>query len=256
MNFNIGGVVPATASQLWAIFFDVRQVADLIPGCEDVVEVEPLKEFSAVMKQKVGPFKLEVPTRIVVESHVPERQVRLRATGRDKRTATTIDVQMNVDLDDRGAGQGCRLDVDAQMQVAGRMASLGYPIIKKKSEELFAEFESRLRRKLGVAVGSGGGEPPELASLPGAAPLQPAAPDGAQPAARRAGDSAGQARRDADAARYARGGTFVLSWPRAGLNAAVGLVVACGAVVLGQSYWWWLAAPLLGVAAAVGKRGN
>jgi carbon monoxide dehydrogenase subunit G len=256
MNFNIGGVLPATATQLWAIFFDVRQVAGLIPGCEDVVEVEPLKEFSAVMKQKVGPFKLEVPTRILVESHTPERQVSLRATGRDKRTATTIDVQMNVDLDDRGAGQGCRLDIDAQMQVAGRMASLGYPIIKKKSEELFAEFESRLRQKLSDVGGSDDGRLSQPDSPVGAAAPQADAPDGTQPTTQRADHFSRRLRHGADASQRAPGGAFVLPWPRAGLNAAAGLVVACVAVALGQSYWWWLAAPLLGVAATVGRRGN
>ena len=57
MEFKIDAVLPATAAQLWAIFFDVQRVATLIPGCENVTEVEPLKEFAAVMKQKIGPFQ-------------------------------------------------------------------------------------------------------------------------------------------------------------------------------------------------------
>ncbi|RYF37119.1 MAG: hypothetical protein EOO21_00205, partial [Comamonadaceae bacterium] len=88
MDFRIDATLPATSAQLWAIFFDVQRVATLIPGCENVVEVTPLSEFSAVMKQKIGPFKLEVPTRIVVESQTPERQVVLVAKGADKYTGT------------------------------------------------------------------------------------------------------------------------------------------------------------------------
>src|SRR6185437_243784 len=66
MDFRIEAQLPATAAQLWAVFFDVHRVAGLIPGCEAVEEVEPLKAYSAVMKQRIGIFKLEVPTRITV----------------------------------------------------------------------------------------------------------------------------------------------------------------------------------------------
>src|SRR5690606_30024646 len=142
MDFRIDALLPATAAQLWAIFFDVKRVATLIPGCENVVEIANLKEFSAVMRQKVGPFKLEVPTVIHIDSYAPERQVSLKATGRDKATGTTIDVGMVVNLEEQrdGARPMCKLDVSATMQVAGRLASLGYPIVRKRSEQLFAEF--------------------------------------------------------------------------------------------------------------------
>ena len=46
---------------------------------------------------------------------------------------------------------GTRLTLDTTMQVAGRLASLGYPVVKKKAEEIFVEFEKRLRAELGIA---------------------------------------------------------------------------------------------------------
>ncbi|MDB5797475.1 MAG: hypothetical protein JWP36_1377 [Paucimonas sp.] len=147
MNFNINADLPATPARLWVLFFDIQRVASLIPGCENVQEQSPLETYSAVMKQKIGPFKLEVPTAILVESHVPQQQVRLRANGRDKFTGTTLEVQLLVDLVPLSAG-GTRLNVDADMQVAGRLASLGFGVVKKKTEELFAEFERRLRAEL------------------------------------------------------------------------------------------------------------
>ncbi|HET7547154.1 MAG TPA: SRPBCC domain-containing protein [Usitatibacter sp.] len=146
MEFKMDVTLPATAAEIWGIFFDVRRVATLIPGCEDVVEVAPFREYSAVMKQRIGPFKLEVPTRIAVESYTPERDVALRAQGRDKLTGTTLDVHLAVALDEKGAE--CGVAVDARMQVAGRLASLGYPVVKKRSEEIFTEFEKRLRAEL------------------------------------------------------------------------------------------------------------
>ena len=46
------------------------------------------------------------------------------------------------------AQTGSRLVVHAELQVAGRLASLGYSIIKKKADENFAEFERRFLAEL------------------------------------------------------------------------------------------------------------
>ncbi len=278
MDFRIDAVLPASAAQLWAIFFDVQRVATLIPGCENVVEVEPLRRFSAVMKQKIGPFKLEVPTRIEIESHVPQQQVVLVAVGSDKFTGTTIDVRMKVDLaEQRADGDvACQLGVDASMQVAGRLASLGYPIVKKRSEELFAEFERRLRAQLAevggrgaeghaAAAGSAGSAAvgdavtlPQAAAQPvgqaaaGTVP-EPQAPQQPQPQASPPAAAHSYSPVHALAPRRRRV-ELVLLWPRVGISVAVGVAVAHGAVAFGQSPWWWVIAPLLGVAAGLGQR--
>lgn len=266
MDFRIDAVLPATAAQLWAIFFDVQRVATLIPGCEDVTEVEPLQRFSAVMKQKIGPFKLEVPTRIEIESHVPQQQVVLVAAGADKFTGTTIDVRMKVDLAEQHAdgGPACQLGVEASMQVAGRLASLGYPIVKKRSEELFAEFERRLRAQLS-GVGLTETQPqeqPVVATPIAQGPTAPAHDPTRRPAPSLPTPAAVDTFRSPapspvpGAHPGPRRIELVLLWPRVGISVAVGVAVAHGAVAFGQSPWWWLAAPLLGVAAGLGQRGD
>lgn len=142
--------LPASRESIWPIFFDVARIARLIPGCEQVEEKEPLALYTAVMKQKIGPFKLEVPTEVRVEDMQAPGRVRSRARGRDKYTGTTLDVLLDVILAP-AENNGTRLTVDSTLQVAGRLAALGYPIVKKKTEEIFIEFEKRLRAELGVA---------------------------------------------------------------------------------------------------------
>jgi carbon monoxide dehydrogenase subunit G len=140
----------ASRESIWPIFFDVARIARLIPGCEQVEEKEPLVLYTAVMKQKIGPFKLEVPTEVRVEDMLAPERVRSRARGRDKFTGTTLDVLLDVVLAP-AENNGTRLTVDSTLQVAGRLAALGYPVVKKKTEEIFVEFEKRLRAELGVA---------------------------------------------------------------------------------------------------------
>lgn len=278
MDFRIDATLPASAAQLWAIFFDVQRVARLIPGCENVSEVEPLKQFSALMKQKIGPFKLELPTAIVLGAYTLERHVELSATGRDKFTGTSIDVRMAVNLEERQGASGteCVLGVMAEMRVAGKLASLGYPVVKKKSDELFSEFERRLRNELAgfsePEVGAAAGQPvAPPASSPAAVTAVAAGPvvnlHGATPPAPvAAGPTQGSPANVASGysspastpqPRLARGVELVLQWPRVGVSVAVACVVAYAATTaFHQSPGWWLVAPMLGVAAGLGRRAD
>jgi carbon monoxide dehydrogenase subunit G len=44
--------------------------------------------------------------------------------------------------------KGTKLTVDAQIEVNGRLATLGMPMIKRRAEQNFKEFESRLQTLL------------------------------------------------------------------------------------------------------------
>jgi carbon monoxide dehydrogenase subunit G len=145
--------IRAQPEEIWPLFFDVARVATLIPGCEQVEEREPLRLYDAVMKQKIGPFRREAPCEVSVEELVAPSLVRARAKGRDKRTGTTMDVELNVSLAPIDGGD-TRLVVDSTMQVAGRLATLGYPVVKRKVKEMFDEFEQRLLAELGLVEGA------------------------------------------------------------------------------------------------------
>jgi uncharacterized protein len=146
MEFKMEAELPSAPVQVWPVMLDIGRVASCIPGCEQIEEREKLKLYRAVMKQKIGPFKLEVPAEITVLEYREPSFVRARAFGKDKITGTTLDVILEVQL--APSDTGSRLEVNATLQVAGRLASLGYSIIKKKAEENFAQFEARFRKEL------------------------------------------------------------------------------------------------------------
>jgi Uncharacterized conserved protein len=149
MNFRMDLVMPAPREAIWPIFFDVARIASLIPGCEQVEEKEPLALYSAVMKQRIGPFKMEAPAEVRVEELEAPSRLRAHAHGRDKVTGTTMDVVLGVVLH-ATKDKGTRMVLDSSLDISGRLASLGASAVKKKAEEMFEEFERRLRAELGV----------------------------------------------------------------------------------------------------------
>jgi carbon monoxide dehydrogenase subunit G len=147
MDFHMTTDLPHSPQRVWQVMVDIARIASCIPGCEQIVERGRLESYTAVMKQKIGPFRLEVPAEIVVEEHEEPNRIRARAFGRDKFTGTTLNVVFNVGIAPH-AEEGSRLDVNASLQVAGRLASLGHSVIKKRAEENFAQFETSFRARL------------------------------------------------------------------------------------------------------------
>ncbi len=145
MDFAMSMELPREPAVVWPILLDFRRVAACIPGCEQVEELVELSHYKAVLKQKVGPFKLEVPAEIFIEELRAPEFVRARATGRDKFTGTTFSVALEVSLQ---AEPATALNVQAGLQVAGRLASLGYSVIRKKADENFAAFSAQLKQEV------------------------------------------------------------------------------------------------------------
>jgi carbon monoxide dehydrogenase subunit G len=146
MEFNMSMVVPATPEELWKTLIDVPSISSCIPGCENVEEIARLESYRATVRQKIGPFKIEAPADIIVESVTETSHVRTRATARDKFTGTKIAVVLDVNVTSEGSGS--KLAVDAKVEIQGTM---GLGVIKRRVDQNFEEFETRLKSLLGAA---------------------------------------------------------------------------------------------------------
>lgn len=150
MEFAMSMTVRASPAELWETLIDVGRISACIPGCERVEEIERLVRYTALFKQKVGPFKIEAPAEIRVESVAEPSRVRTRATGRDRFTGTRLAVVMEVTVTPRD-DTGSDFAVAARVDVQGRLASLGFGVVKRRVDQNFAEFEARLKKLLEAA---------------------------------------------------------------------------------------------------------
>ena len=146
MQFTMSMDLLAAPKDLWGVMTDVKRISECIPGCENVQEIERLAVYKATVKQKIGPFRLEVPADIRIDEVDEPLRVRLNAAGSDKFTGTRLSVVLDVTL--VREENGTKLTVVAQLEVNGRLATLGMPMIKRRAEQNFEEFESRLQALL------------------------------------------------------------------------------------------------------------
>lgn len=146
MKFQTKTSVDTSREALWTLLFDVTRIAGLIPGCSDVEERDPLKEYTALIRQKVGPFKFEMPCDIVVDEYVENERVGITASGKDKKTATGVSVKLILVLGEED--EMIIIDIDADIQISGKLATLGFPVVKKKCTDVFREFDANLHEEL------------------------------------------------------------------------------------------------------------
>lgn len=148
MEFKTETTVSATRAELWAILFDVERIAGMIPGCTDLEEKELHKEYSALITQKVGPFRFTMPSEVLVTEYIERERVAVKASGKDKKTRTEALVDLTLTLLEGESDNETRLRIDADIQISGKLATLGFPIVKKRCNEIFSQFEENLKASL------------------------------------------------------------------------------------------------------------
>ena len=120
--------LPSPPGIVWERLWDVPALAACIPGCGDVEQVDERRRYRATIRERVGPFRIAVPLEILVEASPPER-LAISASGRDATLGSPVKVALTVAVAGNDAG-GTRLALDGHIQVAGKLATAGAPVIE------------------------------------------------------------------------------------------------------------------------------
>jgi carbon monoxide dehydrogenase subunit G len=107
---------------------------------------EGADRYTAVLQDKLGPFRLRADLRIEVLERSPGRSIRARAEGEDRQIGSRLIIEVALALtEDAGASV---LMVDGSYEVTGRPATLGAGSIRKKAGKVLAEFFASAERAL------------------------------------------------------------------------------------------------------------
>ena len=73
--------VPASLERCWEVLTDVQQIAGWISIVGQVKELEPLRSYTAVLEDQLGPFRLRADLDVEVAELKEHTFVRIRAQG-------------------------------------------------------------------------------------------------------------------------------------------------------------------------------
>lgn len=134
---------------VWSALVDFERVASWLPIVREVREIEPMRRYSAVLEDRLGPFSLRADLAVTVEAADGERRMHVSASGEDRHVASRISATLDLAVRDENGGSA--LTVTGRYGVTGRVATLGAAAIRKKGERVLDEFFSNLARELGAA---------------------------------------------------------------------------------------------------------
>ena len=117
---------------------DPETVAGCLPNVRDFRATGEPGRYATQLVERLGPFSVQVALAIDVSEDAAARQMVARIAGDDKGGAARVrgDVRATV----RPEGEGSVLEVASDVEVLGRMASLGAVPMRRRGDQVFEQF--------------------------------------------------------------------------------------------------------------------
>jgi uncharacterized protein len=137
MEFTKSVEINAPLADVWALVNDVPAVAMCIPGVSDVV-MQGSSGFACKLVQRVGSAKASFDLLSTLEVNEAERSVLAQSDGRDRALGSSVSARQTFTLAEADGGR-TRVDISAEVQITGRIATFGHRIIATKAEQVTVE---------------------------------------------------------------------------------------------------------------------
>lgn len=131
-------VVQADVAECWTVLTDVPRLVTWVSIVDDASEIERLQHYSAVLLDRLGPFKMRADLDIVVSDVVEFERIHVRAAGEDRHVASRLAVEALLTL--RSLPEGTAVTVEGTYEVVGKVATLGGGVIKQKANRILDDF--------------------------------------------------------------------------------------------------------------------
>jgi len=177
MEFENTFDVPAPIDEVYAALLDVERVAPCVPGAE-VLEQTGDDAYKIAIKVKVGPMSMKYTGDVeIVEKDEAAHRAVMRAKAREARGQGTVNSLVVMKL--TGAEGRTTGEITTDVQLSGRVASMGRGIIQDVSARIVDQFSENLAAMLS---GPAAAPAPAEAAAPGEEPAGgPAAAAAATP---------------------------------------------------------------------------
>jgi uncharacterized protein len=139
--------IDAPMDRVWALVNDVPRIAPCMPGAE-LTNVVDEKTYEGTVRVKLGPINMSYKgTAMLEEVDEAGHTVRIAANGKDVRGGGTARAGILMKLE-RVSDSSTGMEVTADVQLTGKVASFGRGAIQDVSNKLFKQFAQCLRETL------------------------------------------------------------------------------------------------------------
>lgn len=137
--------VQSSPEHVWDFLQDTAAVVDCMPGAELVDDLGD-DNYEGMLRVAIGPLKMNYAGRAsIVERDESARRMVLSAKARDKRGSGSVAAHVALQIEP--VGTGSRIDVISDIDLTGRVASLGRGI-RDVSNQMFTAFADELTDRI------------------------------------------------------------------------------------------------------------
>jgi carbon monoxide dehydrogenase subunit G len=142
MKFQGNLSIARPVEKVWEFLWDIEKLTSCIPGCEGVKTIKDREKYELTVKDSVGPITVHLELLAEVKKLEPLKRIEIALEGKDFKAGG---VRQTMTLVLTAKGSDSEIDFETDVNVFGRLGTLGYPFVKKKAETVINEFSENVK---------------------------------------------------------------------------------------------------------------
>jgi carbon monoxide dehydrogenase subunit G len=142
MKFQGNLSIARPVEKVWEFLWDIEKLTSCIPGCESVKTIKDRERYELTVKDSVGPITVHFELLAEVKKLEPLKRIEIALEGKDFKAGG---VRQTMTLVLTAKGSDSEIDFETDVNVFGRLGTLGYPFVKKKAETVINEFSENVK---------------------------------------------------------------------------------------------------------------
>ena len=145
MKFQGNLLIARPVEKVWKFLWDVEKLAGCIPGCEGVKAIKEREKYELKVKDSVGPITVHLDLLADIKKFEPLKSIEIAMEGKDFKAGG---VRQTMALALTPKGNETEIAFDTDVNVFGRLGTLGYPFVKKKAESVIKKFGEKIKNAI------------------------------------------------------------------------------------------------------------
>jgi carbon monoxide dehydrogenase subunit G len=142
MKFQGNVLIAQPVEKVWEFLWDIEKLSSCIPGCESVRTIKEREKYELKVKDSVGPITVHLDFLADVKKLEPLKCIEIAMEGKDFKAGG---VRQTIALALAPKGNDTEIGFETDVNVFGRLGTLGYPFVKKKAETVIKEFGDKIK---------------------------------------------------------------------------------------------------------------